>query len=297
MIVNVQHSWEMHCHSRFSDGKLPPQALFELAREQGVEHMVLTDHDTARGYRHAVQSGAVPEGLTLYPGAELSCLWNGRTLHVVGMGMDVFSDAWQAIEADYDGRRQRRFTRIVELLEKAGFRLDVEAIRQRADSGIPARPHIADYLVESGQVSSLGSVYKRWLGQGKPGDVKQQWPTLSETIDFIRRCGGMAVLAHPHRYKLTWTKCRELLDDFTDVGGSGLEIACAGLHPDMRKFLVNQARDRHLWVGGGSDFHAPEQKWIRLGRFPSWPLDVPLVKDWLLEHSTPPANAVQAGIS
>ena len=297
MIVNVQHSWEMHCHSRFSDGKLTPEALFANARDQGVEHLVLTDHDTARGFRHAVNSNSVPDGLTLYPGAEMSCQWNGRTLHVVGVGMDVWSEQWQAIETDYDERRNRRFDRIIELLEKAGFRMDVPAIRQRAEGGVPARPHIADFLVESGQISTLGAVYKRWLGQGKPGDVKQQWPDLSEAVEAIRSTGGMAVLAHPHRYKLTWTKARELLDDFAEVGGQGLEIACAGLHPDMRKFLVNQARDRHLWVGGGSDFHSAEQQWIRLGRFPSWPLDVPLVKDWLLNRTTDGAITVQAGKS
>lgn len=295
MIVNVQHGWEMHCHSRFSDGRLSPEALFELAVSQGVEHLALTDHDTARGFRYAMDHQRVPKGLTLHPGAEMSCLWNGRTLHVVGLGMDVYSDAWLTIESDLDERRLRRFDRIIELLTKAGFTLDVDDITQRAESGVPARPHIADYLVESGQVSSLGSVYKRWLGQGKAGDVKQQWPELAETVDAIKRCGGMAVLAHPHRYKLTWTKTRELLDDFTEAGGEGLEIACTGLHPEMRKFLVHQARNRHLWVGGGSDFHAPEQQWIKLGRFPSWPLDVPLVKDWLGDKTGEQSNAVQAG--
>ncbi|EAR10210.1 PHP domain-containing protein [Reinekea blandensis] len=295
MIVNVQHRWEMHCHSRFSDGRLSPEALLAEAQAKGVEHLALTDHDTARGYRYAVDQQLVPPGLTLYPGAEMSCLWHGRTLHIVGLGMDVYSDTWLAVEADLDQRRRRRFDRIIELLVRAGFELDVEQILQRAEFGVPARPHIADYLVETGQVSSLGSVYKRWLGQGKVGDVKQQWPELGETIDAIHRSGGMAVLAHPHRYKLTWTKARELLDDFTDAGGEAVEIACAGLHPDLRKFLVNQARERHLWVGGGSDFHGPEQKWISLGRYPSWPLDVPLVQDWLANQNAPVQSAVQAG--
>jgi predicted metal-dependent phosphoesterase TrpH len=287
MIEKIQHNWEMHCHSHYSDGQLSCPELFELAGERNINHLVLTDHDTAKGYRAAIENQWVPESLNFYAGTELSCVWRGRTIHVVGVNIDAFSDRWLSVERAYEARREKRFQRILYLMGKAGFDMDEAQIRANAGDAVPARPHIADYMVNSGQVKSIGHVYKRWLGQGKAGDVKQQWPDLAEATETIVQNGGMAILAHPHRYKLTWTKAKELLDDFTEAGGQGLEVSCVGLHPDLRKFLVEQARSRELWVGGGSDFHTPKAQWIQLGCFPTWPKDVRLVKDWLEtpEHS------------
>lgn len=282
MIVNVPHEWELHCHSEFSDGQLSCQELFATAQERGVKHLALTDHDTAKGYRAAVEQNWVPDDLTLYPATELSCVWRGRTIHIVGLNIDAYSDEWLSTEADYVERREIRFQRILHLMRKAGFEMDEQAIRESALPAQPARPHIADYLIQTEQVKTIGSVYKRWLGQGKAGDVKQQWPELNEAVAAITASGGMAVIAHPHRYKLTWTKARELLDDFTEAGGQGLEISCVGMHPQMREFLAEQARERGLYVSGGSDFHSPKTQWLKLGLFPDWPKEVATVTDWLL---------------
>jgi predicted metal-dependent phosphoesterase TrpH len=284
MVVNVPHNWDLHCHSRYSDGQLSCTELFDAAVERGVEHLALTDHDTAVGYRDSIEQGWVPDSLTLYPATELSCVWLGRTIHIVGVGMDVYSPDWLKVEADYVNRREKRFQRIVYLLNKAGFTIDEQRIRDIAKPATPARPHIAQYLVETEQVKTLGHVYKRWLGQGKPGDVKQQWPDIADAVAAIVDNGGMAIIAHPHRYKLTWTKTRELLDDFNAAGGQAVEVACIGLHPEKRKFLVAQAQQRGMWISGGSDFHSPKTAWLKLGYFPSWPNEVPLVKDWLMKR-------------
>ena len=131
------------------------------------------------------------------------------------------------------------------------------------------------------QIKTTAHVYKRWLGAGKAGDVKSQWPELSEAIEAIKANGGIAVLAHPHRYKLTWTKTRELLDSFVEAKGDAVEVACVGMHPDMRKFLVEQVQNRGLSVSGGSDFHSPKTSWLKLGTFPDWPKQVPIVTQWL----------------
>ncbi|TCS35891.1 PHP domain-containing protein [Reinekea marinisedimentorum] len=282
MIVNCTHDWELHCHSQYSDGSMGLKALFELAQSNGVSHLALTDHDTAAGYRAALDEAQVPEGFTLYPATELSCVWNKRTLHVVGLGIDAYSSEWLAVEQAYNHRREKRFQRIVYLLQRAGLKIDEQTIREYAKPGPPARPHIAKHLVETGQAKNLGSVYKRWLGQGQIGDVKSQWPEMAEAIDAINRCGGIAVIAHPHRYKLTWTKARELIADFTAAGGKGIEVACIGIHPEFSKFLVEQAQQNDLYVSGGSDFHHPDSAWLKLGKYPMWPNHAATVKDWLL---------------
>jgi predicted metal-dependent phosphoesterase TrpH len=287
MIVNCAHDWELHCHSQYSDGSLGLQALFELAQQNGVAHLALTDHDTTAGYRAAMDNTLVPDGLTLYPATELSCIWNKRTLHVVGLGIDAFSEAWLKVEASYNHRREKRFQRIVYLLARAGLTIDEAVIRQQALPGPPARPHIAKYLVDTGQIKNLASVYKRWLGQGQIGDVKSHWPEMVEAVDAIQRCGGIAVIAHPHRYKLTWTKARELVADFTAAGGKGIEGACIGIHPEFSKFLVDQAQQHNLYISGGSDFHHPDSAWLKLGKYPMWPNHAATVKDWLLAKYKP----------
>lgn len=283
MIVNCTHDWELHCHSQYSDGALSLPDLFELAQNNGINHLALTDHDTATGYRAAIDGDLVPEGLHLYPATELSCVWNKRTLHITGLGIDAYSDEWHEVEQGYNARREKRFQRIVYLLNRAGLRVDEAAIRKHAEPGPPARPHIAQFLIDSGQAKNLGSVYKRWLGQGQIGDVKSQWPDMEEAVSAINRCGGIAVIAHPHRYKLTWTKAREMIADFTAAGGKGIEVACIGMKPDFSKFLVEQAKEHELLVSGGSDFHHPDVEWLKLGRYPMWPNHAPTVKDWLLD--------------
>lgn len=281
MIVNVAHDWELHCHSTFSDGLLSLPDLFALALQNNIQHLALTDHDTAAGYRAAVSEKLVPKGLALYPATELSCVWKGRTIHIVGLGIDAESEAWLAIEADYVQRREARFLRIVTVLRKAGFELNEQRIREIANPGPPARPHIARYLIETEQVKDSAAVYKKWLGQGKVGDVKQQWPELEQAVSAIVENGGLAVVAHPHRYDLTWTKTREFLDDFCAAGGQAVETSCVGIQPERQTFLVEQAIERGLMVSGGSDFHSPNTPWLKLGKFPSWPNKAMKVTDWL----------------
>lgn len=283
MILNSKQTWDLHCHSQFSDGKLTLQELFALAVERGVAHLALTDHDTAAGYR-AAQQEWIPDALTLYPGAELSCVWRGRALHIVGLGMDVQHEGWRAVEADYVRRREARFDRIVFVLRRAGLQIDEAIIRGLAEPGPPARPHIAEYLVMTEQAKTTATAYKKYLGRGTMGDVKSQWPDLEDAIQRIVRHGGVAILAHPHRYNLTWTKCRELLDDFTAAGGRGLEISCVGMEPNFRSFLIEQAQQRSMWASGGSDFHHPNTAWLKLGYYPAWPNQVDPVSDWLMQR-------------
>lgn len=281
MQVNIQHSWELHCHSEFSDGALALSELFHLAVQSGVTSLALTDHDNAEGYRHAVANKLIPEALNLYPAAELSSVWNGRNIHVVGLGMAVESQHWLDVEASYRERRRERLERQVARLKRERFQIEVEQIEARASPGLPGRPHIAEWLVSSGQVKDRPTAFKRWLGRGKAGDVKSTWPELQEAVADITAAGGMAVLAHPHRYKLTRAKTMELLDAFQAAGGLGVEVCCLGMHPNYYRLLLQEVRTRDLYLGGGSDFHSPAMQWTRLGVFPAWPQNVKLVTDWL----------------
>lgn len=282
MNSNVAHNWELHCHSQASDGTLSPQALYDRAREAGLEHLVLTDHDTAVGYRALRDAGNLAEDLRLWPGAELSSVWLKRSIHVVGIGMDVDGSHWRSVEARYVHIREARFERLLFVLRRAGLTLDEAAIRAEAGDALPGRPHIARYLVASGQVKDSAQAFKRWLGSGKIGDVKQGWPPLEQAVADIAAAGGKAVLAHPHRYKLTWRKLDQLLDDFQDAGGAAVEVCCPAMPPQLRTRLVDACGERGLLIGGGSDFHQPDTPWARLGRFPQWPSQGQRLVDALL---------------
>ncbi|GGX60680.1 PHP domain-containing protein [Saccharospirillum salsuginis] len=285
MNSNIAHTWEMHCHSDFSDGALSPQTLYDRALEQQLDHLVLTDHDTAAGFRWLTESGQLSDDLKLWSGAELSSIWQKRSIHVVGIGMDVFSDDWRAVEARYDHIREQRLERLLFVLRREGLSIDEQAVRDQAGEGTLGRPHIARHLVETGQAKNSAQAFKRWLGQGKVGDVKQNWPELERAVDDIRRCGGVAVLAHPHRYKLTWRKLDQLLTDFQLAGGQAVEVSCPAMPPELRKRLVDYCREQDLFIGGGSDFHLPDTPWARLGFYPQWPNDGQRLTD-LLESGT-----------
>lgn len=285
MTSNILHSWEMHCHSHFSDGTLSPQALYDQALASELSHLVLTDHDTAAGYRWLADDGVLNPALRLWPGSELSSVWMKRSIHVVGIGMDVFGDAWQAVESRYAALREARLERLLFVLRREGLKIDEEAVRRQAGDGTLGRPHIARHLVDTGQAKDSAQAFKRWLGNGKVGDVKQSWPEMARAVEDIRQCGGIAVLAHPHRYKLTWRKMDQLLTDFQLAGGQAIEISCPAMPPELRKRLVDYCVEQDLFIGGGSDFHVPDTPWARLGHYPQWPSEGQRLTD-ILESGT-----------
>ena len=133
------------------------------------------------------------------------------------------------------------------------------------------RPHFAAYLVESGFVGSHRLAFKRWLGQGKCGDVRAQWPELKETVETITASGGVAVLAHPLKYNMTMTKLKRLIAEFKLAGGRAIEVISAGQNVDKTRQLIGLCQSFELHASGGSDFHDPATRWCQLGRIPPLP--------------------------
>ena len=168
---------DLHCHSTASDGALAPAVLVARAYERGVRILSLTDHDTLEGLDEARQA-AQQLGMQLVNGVELSCTWGGATIHVLGYGFDTQAPALvQAIEKLHEGRwlRSEEISRKLALKGMPGALEGARAIQQElGDSGnAPARPHFADYLVRAGFVKDRAEAFRKWLGAGKLGDVKQ----------------------------------------------------------------------------------------------------------------------------
>jgi predicted metal-dependent phosphoesterase TrpH len=262
--------YDLHTHSNASDGILSPAALVSRAKAQGVTHLALTDHDTVQGLQDA-RAQAELEGLTLLNGVELSCLWSGRGIHVVGLNVDPLSES---LRSALDAQRQARFERAREIgarLAKLGIEGAYEGATALAGEGVVGRPHFARYLVERGYSANINSAFKQYLGAGKPGDVKQIWPDIAGATATIVAAGGVAVLAHPLKYTLTLTKLRTLVAGFKEAGGQAIEVVSGQQQVNETATLVNLARLFDLHASCGSDFHLPDQPWQELGKFTPLP--------------------------
>ncbi len=262
--------YDLHTHSNASDGILSPEQLVSRAKMQGVTHLALTDHDTVAGLV-AARRAAEESGIDLINGVEFSCLWQGITVHIVGLNVQMDSPILEQALADLAEARESRATEIAERLAKLGFGDALAGAQRFAGEANIGRPHFARYLVEIGAVNSINSAFKKFLGAGKAGDVKQVWPDVAKVCDIIRAVKGMAVLAHPLRYTLTITKLRRCLDEFKQVGGEGIEVVSGQQTSNQTKSAVALAKRFDLAASCGSDFHVPDQPWQELGRFGSLP--------------------------
>ncbi len=236
----------------------------------GVTHLALTDHDTVSGLAEA-EKAAVAQGVMLIPGIELSCLWRSRTIHVVGLDIDLTdSDFLAALELQHRNRWSRA-AMIAERLGKLAVPELLERATAEAGGDVPGRPHFAKVMVEAGIVRNSAQAFKRYLGAGKVGDVRAFWPELEEVVRWINAAGGIAVLAHPRKYQLTATKLRELTADFRRAGGRGIEVSTSGQSSGDLGFLAELCKREKLLASQGSDFHFPGAPWCELGRVVKMP--------------------------
>ena len=269
---------DLHCHSTASDGALSPATVVARAHERGVRVLALTDHDTIEGLPEAQQCAA-ELGLQLVNGIELSCTWGGATIHVLGYGFALDAPAIEAAVQSLHTGRWARAEEIDRRLARVGFTGCLQGARavqqELGDSGnAPARPHFAEYLVRAGFVADRAEAFRKWLGAGKLGDVKQHWPSLAEVLATLRAADAWISLAHPAQYDFTRSKRRRLVGEFVSGGGHAIEVV-NGLQPaEQVGTLAILAREFGMLVSAGSDFHAPGD-WSELGMYRPVPDDLP----------------------
>jgi 3',5'-nucleoside bisphosphate phosphatase len=274
---------DLHSHSTASDGSLSPIELCLRAAAQGVELLAITDHDTVAGYREAAAWLPGQEcALQLLAAVEYSCVWKNLSVHVVGLGIDSEHAATLAAgEYFHDARRQRAVL-IGEKLAKLGMPGCLDGALALAGASQIGRPFFARFMVEQGYVRSEDEAFDRYLGAGKPGDIRLLWPGLAEVIAWIRSAGGVAVLAHPMKYRLTATRLRALVADFRACGGEAIEVVVGHQLPDTTAFMAQLCRQNALAGSVGSDFHKPGQAWCELGRIDNFPVGCePIWTRWI----------------
>ena len=272
---------DLHCHSIVSDGTLTPTALAQRAKANGVDLWALTDHDEIDGIAEA-RLAADAVGLRFVAGVEVSITWSGKTVHIVGLGVDEHNPALRAGLASVRGGRESRGREIAEDLARAGIHGAFEGAMQHAGNPeMLGRTHFARFLVESGVRPTVADVFKHYLVEGKPGFVPHRWGALEQAVGWIRGAGGRAVIAHPARYALTELQRDALIDAFKESGGEGIEVVTGSHTPEEYDSFARVARRAGLLASRGSDFHGVTESGADLGSLPPLPSDLkPVWHDW-----------------
>ncbi|AKX44134.1 phosphoesterase [Thiopseudomonas alkaliphila] len=273
---------DLHCHSTASDGVLSPTELVQRAAAQGVKTLALTDHDTIEGLAEA-QHAAKQCGIQLINGIELSCSWNGATIHILGYAFDSQHPAIIRVTQQMHQARWERAELISQRLAKKGFHdalAGAQAIQaELGDSqNAPARPHFASFMVQQGWVKDYNEAFRKWLGAGKVGDVKQHWPSFEATLQVLKEAEALISLAHPYHYNFTRTKRRRLVADFVEHGGHAIEVVNGWQPAEQIGVLSILTREFGLRASAGSDFHLPKS-WSELGSYRAVPTDLPLLSE------------------
>jgi predicted metal-dependent phosphoesterase TrpH len=269
---------DLHCHSTVSDGTLTPQQLAARAKSQGVALWALTDHDALAGQQEAAAAARALK-LDHLCGVEVSVSFLDQTVHVVGLGIDPDDAALRDGLARVRGTRNRRARAIGDSLAAAGVAGAYEGAAALADNAdMVTRTHFARWMVSTGVCRDMQEVFRTYLTRGKPGYVAQQWATLREAVGWIRGAGGLAVLAHPARYKYSANEEWALFEEFKAHGGRGVEVLTASHTASEVAKYTDTALEYGLLASRGSDFHSPTESRIDLGALP--PLPARLTPVW-----------------
>lgn len=268
-----QQIYDLHCHSTASDGALTPTDVVLRAKEHGVTTLALTDHDTVAGLAQARQA-AKQQHINFIAGIELSCTWNKKTFHIIGLNIDPESPELVAGTHNLQATRLERAKKMAHKLEKNKIPGAFEAVQSAAGTGMITRTHFANFLLKNNYVSSMQEAFDRYIGQSKPAFVSTQWTELDSAIKWINSAGGIAVVAHPMRYKLTASWMRRFLSAFKEAGGQALEIITARSNPDEIRRALHFAQQFELYGSVGSDFHTPKNQWVELGHLAPLPINI-----------------------
>ena len=272
---------DLHCHSTASDGLLRPGALVSRAAANGVDILALTDHDDLSGLAEA-RAQAESEGIRFVDGVEISATWEETAVHIVGLQIDPENPVLRSGLKSVREGRAKRAEKMGDALAAAGVPDSLAGAKTYAENpNLISRLHFARHLVKTGHARDVKSVFQHYLVKGKPGFVQHQWASLADAVSWIRAGGGIAVIAHPGRYKLSTTEMRAFLSEFKARGGAGVEVITGSHTPEQYSEFARLSREFGLLASRGSDYHGKGESRADLGDLPQLPDDLkPVWHDW-----------------
>ncbi|APU13015.1 PHP domain-containing protein [Actinoalloteichus fjordicus] len=259
---------DLHTHSTASDGSDAPEELVRLAALAGLDVVALTDHDTTAGWDRA--TAALPAGLRLVPGAELSCAARDETggpvtVHLLAYLFDPTASEIVEEQARLRAERRTRLRLMAERMVEQGHPIDVPALFAALPPDAPAgRPHLARALMQAGVVESVDEAFRRFLGTGGRFHLGRTDTPVLRAVEMIRRAGGATVLAHPFARSRGPVVDAQTIAELAEAGLAGVEVD----HPDhdlpTRRELRGLAGELGLLTTGSSDYHGTN-KTLSLG--------------------------------
>ncbi len=276
----LPNNFDLHNHTLASDGLCTPGELIVLAAKNGCDAIALTDHDTVAALADAAVA-AKEAGIGFIKGVEISVSWapdedsRPTTVHVVGLGIDPAQSDFAA------GLEQIRIGRIAraELIGQEFARIGIAGMFDAAwalaeNKSMIGRTHFARALVERGLVKNTHAAFDRYLVGGKPGFVPHRWATLEEAVSWIKAAGGVAVVAHPGRYKLNQGEMAQFLSEFKAYGGEAIEVVTGSHKPAQYQEYAAIARQFDFLASRGADFHGIGESHFEPGKLPPLPADL-----------------------
>lgn len=276
---------DLHCHSYFSDGALSPEELIQKALHQQVTCLSLTDHDTVEGYLQLLQAAA-STSIKIINGIELSTRWKKYDLHILGYQIEHTETLLTLIQQQVQSRIDRA-KQIGEALELIGItdayaKACVIAGHERA-----ARPHFAKLIVNEGKARDAQAAFRQFLVRGRGAYIHTPWISVQDAVEGIASSGGQAVIAHPLKYGLTRSKLHELINEFKEAGGVGIEVVSGEMTVSEMNEMAATSMRFNLLASSGSDFHSDRMSRVNLGRQKQLPLNcVPIWQEWNIEQGT-----------
>ncbi|MFI5683890.1 PHP domain-containing protein [Streptomyces sp. NPDC051636] len=260
---------DLHCHSTASDGTDTPAELVKNAAAAGLDVVALTDHDTTRGYAEAI--AALPEGLTLVTGAELSCRVDGVSMHMLAYLFDPEEPALLAERELVRDDRVPRAKGMIAKLNGLGVPVTWEQVERIAGGGSVGRPHVASALVELGVVPTVSDAFtEQWLADGGRAFVEKHETDPFEAIRLVKGAGGVCVFAHPAAAKRGRTVPVSRIAEMAAAGLDGIEVDHMDHDADTRAWLRGLAKELGLLATGSSDYHG-SRKTVALGEYTTDP--------------------------
>ena len=276
---------DLHCHSVVSDGTLTPEELAARAKANGVELWSLTDHDEIGG-QHRAAAAARSQGMAYLTGTEISVTFAGNTVHIVGLGFDPDNTALaQGLAATRAGRGERAQEMAAQLAQVGIHGAYEGALKFVGNPELISRTHFARFLVETKVCRDTNEVFRKYLTEGKPGYVPHRWATLGDAVRWITEAGGLAVIAHPARYKFTANEEYALFSEFKAHGGAGVEVVTGSHTAAEYVTYAAMAEEFGLAASRGSDFHSPDESHVDLGKLPPLPADLTPVWSLLTDRA------------
>jgi len=261
---------DLHIHSTASDGTVSPPEILQLALQQNLSAIAITDHDTLDGVKEALACG-IPRSLQFLTGIEISSnpppgFSIPGSLHILGYGINTNDKNLNSMIEKLQEARTNRNPKIIARLSRAGLDISLSEVVEKAGTGQAGRPHIAMLMVEKGMVDSVNEAFDLFLGKGKPAYVDKPRIASSEVLRIIINAGGIPVLAHPGLVQSESDETVErLVGTLKKEGLKGVEVYYPRHTLAQTEEYNELAKKNNLLVTGGSDFHGSVYPDIEMG--------------------------------